>query len=230
VNAQGLRRGLVTATVVDHVLLPVTNLEEGASRLRERYGLVAVAGGRHANLGTANMIVPLGRQYLELIAIADPQEAARSRIGQNVLRALSEGRTLMSWALRTRDLDALRAKLQGAGWDLPAVWEGSRRRPDGQLLRWRTQDLLLGAEATALPFVIEWDIPEGLYPGEAQPLHPGGPASLRRVVVGAPDPARTREQLRQLLVESHSYEVREAAVESLEAAVLAGADRELVIA
>jgi Glyoxalase-like domain len=177
------------------VLLPVADLEEGAGRLRERYGLQAIAGGRHAGVGTANMIVPLGRQYVELITVADPLEASRSRLGRAVRRALAEGRTLMAWALRTRDLDALRAKLLAAGWDLPAVSEGLRGRLDGQVLRWRTQDTSRGEEATALPFVIEWDSPQGLHPGEGAVAQHHVPTVMRRVVVGTSVPGRVRELL-----------------------------------
>src|ERR1700693_2180602 len=87
-------------TVVDHVLLPVANLEEGARTLRERFGLHAIAGGRHPRVGTANMIVPLGRQYLELIAIADPQEAAACRLGRGNPPAPGEGGMVPRWGLQ----------------------------------------------------------------------------------------------------------------------------------
>jgi Glyoxalase-like domain len=222
--------GLDPPTVVDHVLLPVIDLEEGARRLRERYGLQAVAGGRHSNMGTANMIVPLGRQYLELIAVADPLEASTSRLGRAVRRALAEGRTLMAWALRTADLDALRAKLLAAGWDLPPISEGSRRRPDGQVLRWRTQDISTGDEATALPFAIEWDVPRGLYPGEAVVEQRVRSTTIRRVVVGTPVPGRVREQLRLLLGDGDLHEVREAAVEGIQQLLLASPDGPALIA
>src|SRR5713226_7438151 len=114
-------------TVVDHVLLPVADLEAGARTLRQHHGLQAIPGGRHPKLGTANMIVPLGRQYLELVAIADPQEAATSRLGKRVTRALDDGRMFVDWALRTNSVVSLRAKLLAAGWELPPPWEGSRR-------------------------------------------------------------------------------------------------------
>jgi glyoxalase-like protein len=216
--------------VLDHALLPVADLGGGARRLRERHGLQALAGGRHANVGTANMIVPLGRQYLELIAVADPREASASRLGRAVRRALAEDRTLMAWALRTTDLDALRAKLLAAGWDLPPISEGSRRRPDGQVLRWRTQDISSGDEASALPFVIEWDVPQGLYPGEADVAQRGGSTTMRRVVVGTRAPGRVREQLRLLLGDSDLHEVREAAVEGVQELMLVSPDRAVVIA
>src|SRR5438128_7679177 len=133
-------KGLQPATVVDHILLPVADLDAGAERLYEQYGVQGIPGGRHPKVGTANVIVPLGRQYLELIAIVDAGEAAGSRLGVRVARAVREGKTFVAWALRTADLDAVRARLIDAGWDLPPMVEGSRTRPDGQVLRWRTQD------------------------------------------------------------------------------------------
>jgi hypothetical protein len=216
-------------TVIDHVLLPVADLEEGARSLRERHGLQAIPGGRHPKVGTANMIVPLGRQYLELIAIADPQEAAASRLGKRIPPALDERRMFVDWALRTRDLDAMRGKLLAAGWDMPPMGEGSRRRPDGQVLHWRTQDANTGAVRTAIPFVIEWDVPEGLHPGEAAAEHPSGATALRRVVVGARNPARVSEQLQLLLGDSDLYEVRKAASDGILELVLDSPHGDLVI-
>jgi hypothetical protein len=222
-------KNLDPPTVVDHVLVPVADLEEGARTLRERHGLQAIAGGRHPKLGTANMIVPLGRQYLELIAIADPQEAAASRLGKRVTRALDEGRMFVDWALRTRSVDSLRGKLLAAGWELPPPWEGSRRRPDGQVLRWRTQDVDTGAAWIALPFVIEWDVPDGLHPGEAAAEHPSGATALRRVVVGARNPTHVREQLQLLLGESDLYQVRTAGSDGIAELVLESPHGDLVI-
>jgi hypothetical protein len=213
-------RGLDPPTVVDHVLLPVADLEEGARRLYERFGLRSVAGGRHPRVGTANMIVPLGSQYLELIAIVDPAEAAGSRLGRRVAHALEEGRTFVAWALRTESLDGVGGKLRAAGWNLPPVIEGSRNRPDGRVLSWRTQDIETGAEPSAIPFVIEWRIPDGLHPGEVEAAHRGGATTLRRVVIEARDPRRIREQLQVLLGASDLYEVRDAEVDGVAELVL----------
>jgi len=223
-------KGLSTPTVVDHVLLPVADLVDGARSLDERFGLKGIPGGRHPGVGTANVIVPLGRQYLELIAIVDQGEAASSRLGGRVARALQESRRFVAWALRTEDLDGLRARLQGAGWDLPAIVEGSRTRPDGQVLRWRTQDIDTGIEPSAIPFVIEWRIPDGLHPGEVESAHRTGRAALRRVVVGARDPRLVQDRLQMLLGDSDLYEVREAAVDGVQQVVLeTGGGGELVI-
>lgn len=222
-------KGLEPPTVVDHVLLPVADLEEGARRLYERFGLRSLAGGRHPKVGTANMIVPLGSQYLELIAIVDQQEAEGSRLGRRLAHALREGRTFVAWALRTQSLDGVGGKLRAAGWNLPPVIEGSRHRPDGKVLSWRTQDVETGGEPSAIPFVIEWRVPDGLHPGEAEASHRGGTTTLRRVVVGARDVRRVRRQLEVLLGESELYEVREAAEDGVVALVLADDNGELVI-
>jgi len=222
-------KGLDPPTVVDHVLLPVADLEEGARKLYERFGLRSIAGGRHPKVGTANMIVPLGSQYLELIAIVDPQEAEGSRLGRRLAHALKEGRTFVAWALRTQSIEGVEAKLRIAGWNLPPVIEGSRNRPDGQVLSWRTQDLETGGEPSAIPFVIEWRVPDGLHPGEAEASHRGGTTALRRVVIGARDPRRIRLQLEVLLGESDLYEVREAAVDGVAELVLADDNGQLVI-
>jgi hypothetical protein len=136
-----------------------------------------------------------------------------------------EGRTFVAWALRTTDLDALREKLAGAGWELPPIVEGSRRRPDGQVLSWRTQDVEVASEPSAIPFVIEWNIPDGLHPGQAG----ASDASIRRVVVGAREPERVRERLSLLLGESDMYEVRWAGHDGVEALVLESAGGEKLV-
>jgi hypothetical protein len=221
--------GLAPPTVIDHVLLPVGNLEDAARHMHERYGLQANPGGRHATGGTANYIVPLGLQYLELIAVVDPAEIRDSHLGGRVVEAVRGGRTFVAWALRTTELDALRARLLGEGWELPPIAEGSRRRPDGQVLSWRTQDVERGASSTAIPFFIEWKIPDGLHPGEAAAAHEHGATSIKRVVVGARDPDSVRRRLAALLGESRMYDVREADSDGVEELVLAHAAGETVI-
>ena len=199
------------------MLMAVADLDQGAARLEREHGLRVVGGGRHPGLGTANRILPLGRQYLELIAIADPAEAATSRLGRRVQWALAEGGVFVDWALRTDDLGALQERLRTAGWELPPAWSGSRPRLDGTELRWRTQDLDPSLDATVIPFVIEWDIPAGTHPGEQGAEH-----SLSKVVVGARDPEGALAKLRLLLGESDLYEVVEADADGVREVILDG--------
>jgi hypothetical protein len=214
---------------VDHVLLAAADLDEAAARLEREHGLLALGGGRHPGLGTANRIVPLGEQYLELIAVVDEAEAASSRLGRRVKRALWEGRTFVDWALRTSALDALRQRLHDADWNLPPGWEGSRQRPDGVVLRWRTQELESTLRPTAIPFVIEWDVPDGMHPGRLPAEHPSGARRLSRVRLGTQQVAGVREKLRLLLGESELYEVSEAAGDGIFEVVLEGTRGSVVL-
>jgi hypothetical protein len=75
-------------------------------------GLTAVGGGRHDGQGTHNRIVPLGDgSFLELLAVADPQEASGSPIGSAVQAAIARGEGLFAWAVAVEDLQAVAGRL-----------------------------------------------------------------------------------------------------------------------
>src|SRR3954453_3346382 len=77
----GVRRrclGRLRIVQLDHALIAVHDLVPAARELQARHGLASLEGGRHPGWGTANRIVPLGETYLELVAIVDEDEAARS--------------------------------------------------------------------------------------------------------------------------------------------------------
>ncbi len=188
------------AAQIDHVLVAVADLAAGASWLEAEYGLRALPGGRHPGAGTANMIVPLGSAYLELIAVVDPAEAASAPTAQLVTRAVAAHRRFATWAVRTDALDVLRDHLKAAGWGLPEPpTQGSRVRPDGMTLRWRTQLLAPPGEPGVLPFVIEWGVPPHLHPAAMAIDHPSGARSIRAVRLGDPDPVAASARLRILL-------------------------------
>jgi len=197
---------------IDHVLIAVADLAAGARRLETEYGLRALEGGRHPGVGTANMIVPLGSAYLELIAVVDPEEASRAPTAGRVARAIAEGRTFATWAVRTDNLDALREHLLAAGWALPAPNPGARIRPDGVTLRWRTQVLVPAYDPSVLPFVIEWSLPPGMHPAEMPVDHPSNAQGIRLVRLGDPHPAAASDRLHALLGDGVSLEVEEAPV------------------
>ena len=191
----------------DHVLVAVRDLADAAHRFETVYGLRALPGGRHPGAGTANMIVPLGSSYLELIAVVDPEEARRSPTGRRITRAIEEGRTFATWAVRTDSLDVLRDHLRGAGLDLAPPVAGARERPDGVTIRWRTQLLAPPGEASVLPFVIEWQVPPGQHPGQAAGDHPSRARGIRTVRLGDPDPAAAAARFRALLGDGPSVAV-----------------------
>lgn len=161
------------------MLIAVADLEASVNAFESLYGLASVEGGRHHGWGTANRIVPLGDAYLELVAVADPSEAASSAFGRWVASGPA-GRPL-GWAVRTSNLDAVAERL-----DL-AVRTGSRRTVGGELLGWRTTGIEQAAADSSLPFFIEWGS-DTRFPGLAEAHHPAAPIGITKLIIdGDPD-------------------------------------------
>jgi len=145
---------------IDHVIWATRDLDDAAAWLLREHGLAAVPGGRHPGQGTANRIVPLGSAYLEILAVVDPEEARHPGFGRTLSDRLSEvGDGLFSWAVATDDIQAV-ADRMGL-----RVQEGSRVRPDGTALRWRSAGTPGDPNHPGRPFFIQWDGPPELHPG-----------------------------------------------------------------
>ena len=168
---------------LDHVLLATPDLDATGSRLESEHRLPSVPGGRHAGLGTENRIVPLGEAYVELVGVADRDEAAATPFGSWVLGQIEGGEAWIGWCLRTDDLDGVCARL---GLEAEAM---TRSRPDGFELRWRLAGLERAREEPWLPFFIQWDVPEDEYPGRAGGEVQATGARLAGVEVGADEDA-----------------------------------------
>jgi Glyoxalase-like domain len=165
---------------LDHVLVPVSDLDIATADIESRYGLSSVEGGRHPAWGTANRIIPLGDSYLELVAVVDREMAAQATFGRWIAGATG-GRPL-GWAVRTDAIDAVGRRLG------LTVVPGSRATPEGGSIAWRSAGLEVAALEPGLPFFIEWA--DGTaHPGATPVRHPGGPAKLKQVSI-AGDPAR----------------------------------------
>src|SRR5690242_4626706 len=97
---------------IDHVIYAAADLDAAAAGIEDELGLAAVAGGRHEGHGTRNLIAPLGGGYLELLGVADEQEAAGSAFGRGLLARLAgEGDGLMTWVVAAPDADAVARRL-----------------------------------------------------------------------------------------------------------------------
>ncbi|HEV2777148.1 MAG TPA: VOC family protein [Solirubrobacteraceae bacterium] len=162
---------------IDHVIYAVEDLDVAGGRFRADFGLGSIAGGRHPHWGTANRIVPLGRDYVELVTVVDREVAAASDFGRPVLDAIAKGQPLVGWAARTDDLQAVANRL---GLE---VQRGSRTRPDGSVLAWQLAGVAPGLAGGALPFFIEWDVPPELHPGAADAGHDVSPVGIASIEV-----------------------------------------------
>ena len=160
---------------IDHVVVVVPDLEAAAGRLLEEHGLASVPGGHHPGHGTANRIVPLGDDYVELVAVVDEAEAAADPFGTLVGDRAGRGGGPFAWCVATDDIDAVAARL-GL---VTGAW--TRKRPDGVVLRWRLAGLERSLAEPSLPFFITWDVPPALHPGRAVTEHRVRPSGIARI-------------------------------------------------
>jgi hypothetical protein len=185
----------------DHVIVAVADLEEAAERYLRDHGLGSVPGGRHVGHGTGNRIIPLGSDYIELMAVIDEGEAAGSPLGAWVLSRLEEGEGPSALCLRTDDIDVVAARLDVAPIGM------SRSNAEGALLSWRLAGLEAALTRPPLPFFIQWDMAPELHPGLIQAHHRTTPRGIAWVEM-----AGDREEVARWVGES-SLDIRVVASE-----------------
>jgi hypothetical protein len=172
-------RALETAAMpdvtIDHLIVGTANLEEGIRQFTELSGAKPEIGGQHPGRGTQNALLSLGpRTYLELIApVSGPPAEMPFLSGLKQLSAIG-------WAIGTKDLDATKSRLEAAGFRVSAPRPGSRVRPDGQVLEWRTAGLE-DVPGGLTPFLIEW----GAKTAHPASTSPGG-CSLAAMEISGP--------------------------------------------
>jgi hypothetical protein len=165
---------------LDHVILGCTDLDEGIELVFRHLGVRAIAGGVHPGAGTKNALLSLGtRRYLEIMAPDPLQPNAPDPRNVRTLKSPA----LVGWAEHHDHLEDFASKLRSAGVEVVGPVAGSRKRPDGSVLTWKSLPLKED-EHGVLPFFIEWG---------ASSTHPSvdSPKGCRidSVQIASPDPA-----------------------------------------
>src|SRR5215470_3117042 len=125
----------IVPKLLDHILIGSPDLEKGIAFVEERTGVRAAFGGVHPGAGTRNALLSLGsNRYLEIIA-PDPQQPATE--DKRNLRSLDEP-VIVGWAQHPGDIEAFAKRLKGEGVEVIGPQPGSRKRPDGRVLNWKT--------------------------------------------------------------------------------------------
>jgi hypothetical protein len=173
---------------IDHVVLAVRDLHASAERLWEEHGLRFARGGHHPQWGTANMVAPLGTDYVELLSVVDDGVGSNTVLGRALLDLSADGDRWFSVCLADDDIDGTAARLG------LTVQPGARTRPDGTEVRWRGAGIEERGEELWLPFFIAWDVPAELHPGAAPAAHRIPVEGIGWVEVGGKE-ARLRDWL-----------------------------------
>ena len=127
-------------TRIDHLMICVADLAKATDTYR-RLGFNVQPGGVHPGKGTHNAVMLNDEDYLELLAIRDPEEdraaeAAAGRFRRERAAYIAAGGGIRYVVLQSDDLAADVAAMRGRGVDVSEVQDG-RRAQEGQEFRWK---------------------------------------------------------------------------------------------
>src|SRR6266404_5790727 len=150
--------------LLDHVLLGCNDLDRGIDFVEQNTGVRPAIGGVHPVRGTRNALLSLGeRRYLEVIA---PDPAQQKIVHFPQIRQMKEPR-LIGWAVHPPDIAATAKLLRDNQIAFQGPDGGSRKRPDGRVLNWKTINLADDRHGI-LPFFIEWSA-DSVHPSKDAP-------------------------------------------------------------
>lgn len=180
---------------VDHLVLAVNDLQRGIEWVEQKTGVKAVVGGKHPNRGTQNALLSFGgKQYLEILA-PDPQQTGHPSHAE--LAKLTSPR-LVLWASATAEIETLAQQAKAANLLMMGPMDGSRARPDGKLLKWRSLNVSREADKNVMyfnvvPFFIQWD-KDSVHPSQDSPAG----CKLLSLAFEHPEPAQIGDLMKTL--------------------------------
>ncbi|HEY1780602.1 MAG TPA: VOC family protein [Roseiarcus sp.] len=152
-------------TGLDHILWAAPDLGAGEKIIGSLTGVAPARGGSHPGFGTRNSLMGLDSGiYLEIIS-PDPAQALEGNRGGRIAALPRPG--VMTFAIRSDDLDTLSAAARREGLSVQGPVAMSRDRPDGVRLDWTILYLEDSRFGEAIPFVIDWG--QSPHPSESVP-------------------------------------------------------------
>jgi len=158
------QRESAASPAIDHVVIGVSDLNTGVNQLEDLTSLQAEFGGKHPHLGTENALLSLGpRQYLEVLA---PAPGAKLDSSVSFLSSLQK-LTPVSWVISTANVEWMAQLLKARGYETTPPRPGSRLRPDGARLDWKTLTIKMPPMDMA-PVFIAWNT-KSVHPANSAP-------------------------------------------------------------
>jgi glyoxalase-like protein len=179
--------------LLDHIILGCNDLDLGMELVEQNTGVRPAIGGVHPGRGTRNAVLSLGeRRYLEIIA---PDPAQQKIVHFPQIREMKEPR-LIGWAVHLSDIAASAKLLRDNQIAFQGPDDGSRKRPDGHVLTWKTINLADDRHGL-LPFFIEWSA-DSVHPSKDAPKG----CHLDYFTVMAVDPAELSQAFQRIGVDA----------------------------
>lgn len=197
--------GQSTPGAIDHIVYATPDIQRSVKDLEQRLGVRASPGGSHTGGGTRNELLALGPStYLEIIGPdpAQPEPAQPRIFGIDTLKAPR----IVSWAIRSDQLDLLRATAAKNGVTLGAVMSVERQRSDGVKLHWQMTTPAMQTQVGLIPFYINW----GTAPHPALTAAPG--LTLVGLRAEDPNPEQTKSAFKALGIDMQVTPASESAL------------------
>jgi hypothetical protein len=178
--------------LLDHILLGCNDLDTGVDFVHDGTGVRPAIGGVHPGRGTRNALLSLGeRRYLEIIA---PDPAQSEIVHYPQIRSMTDPR-LIGWAVHPTDIAAIAKQLRENKVEFTGPSDGSRKRPDGHVLNWKTINLADDRQGL-LPFFIEWSA-DSVHPSKNAPAE----GTLDYFEILSADPQELASTLKRIGIE-----------------------------
>lgn len=192
-------------------MIDVTDLE-AAIRYFNDHGFGFNHGGKHKYWGTENALDYFGMNYIELLTVADEEQAKafpyenNSGIFDAVKDYFNGIQRFTTFAVRSSNIKATHQRLATAGIDVGEITSGKRVDPSGKLIQWQifyVNDNL--PNDLPSPFFIQW--------GETDPQrkktlaakgliknHAAGNIYVKQALFNVPDPQKVADALGKMLM------------------------------
>lgn len=142
---------------LDHIVHFIQQHPKVAVEVWKKHGYHAVMGGRHEKWGTYNSLLYVGEAYIEYLAIENINIAAQSDnpLIIQFVNDFTSGEGLGQICFRTSNIHELKEQLEKKGCQTYPIFNGSRKRQDGSMIKWK---MLFIKDSSSLPnpFFIEW--------------------------------------------------------------------------
>jgi hypothetical protein len=171
---------------VDHATICGSDLD-ALSAVFTSIGLSPEYGGPHGNGVTQMALIGFDDgSYLEFIApvtVNDPKLTT----GSDWAKFIAGNAGPCAWAVGSNDLGADVERLRKAGIKIDGPSDGSRKKPDGNTIKWQTAKVGEGPAGSVLPFMIQDKTPRELRV-KPSPSVKGTPLmGIAMVVIGVKD-------------------------------------------
>lgn len=195
----------------DHTMINVTDLPAAIKYFND-HGLGFTQGGKHKYWGTENALDYFGMNYIELITVADEDQAKafpyrnNSGIYDAVKDYFNGIQRFTTFAVRTNDIEKTHHRLAESGVDVGNITSGKRVDPNGRLIQWKifyVNDEL--PDHLPAPFFLQWGEPDQQ---RAQTLkekglikkHPAGDIYVKQAQFNVTNPSAVTQALGKMLM------------------------------